>query len=277
MTSLKRRLVTNNALILGIQKAFLICTCIFTFVGDEAFQKINFLNLKVDSSCSTVIIKIMLFGAILIVSYLYYHNRQNVYLTSVNYDIEIQYGDILQFSKGKILIPFDECFTTTVDETPGGINKESICGQFLMKNSIPDIKALIKNANVVPCHQLSKFRKQIKYESGLVIPYNHFLLMAFAKLDEKGLARMSLEQYLKSLWILWKELDTYYGQEDVFIPILGSGVTRFTDRSLTQQELLDIIIESYKLTPYKIKKPNKLHIVCRKLEGFSLNKIGHGF
>ena len=47
-----------------------------------------------------------------------------------------------------------------------------------------------------------------------------------------------------------------------------------SDASLTQQELLDIIIWSYKLNSHKIKSPYKLRIVCKKCDEFSLNKIG---
>lgn len=69
-------------------------------------------------------------------------------------------------------------------------------------------------------------------------------------------------------------IDKYYGQKDVCIPILGSGLTRINETTLTQQELLDIIISSYKLSPHKIKYPYKLYIVCKKNDDFSLNKIG---
>lgn len=43
--------------------------------------------------------------------------------------------------------------------------------------------------------------------------------------------------------------------------------------SLTQQELLDLIIESYKLSTYKIKVTYKLYIICKKKDNFSLNRI----
>lgn len=58
------------------------------------------------------------------------------------------------------------------------------------------------------------------------------------------------------------------------IPILGAGLTRFEGEMLSQQQLVDIIISSYKLTPYKIKSPNALRIICRKSDDFSLDKIG---
>jgi len=44
--------------------------------------------------------------------------------------------------------------------------------------------------------------------------------------------------------------------------------------TLTQQELLDMMIASYKLSAHKIKAPWKLRIICQKRDGFSLNKIG---
>ncbi len=99
--------------------------------------------------------------------------------------------------------------------------------------------------------------------------------MAFAKLDKDGLGRFfSYDEFLECLSLFWKEIDKYYGQNDVCISILGSGLTRIGDASFTKQELLDIIIGSYKLSRHKIKFPNKLRIVCKKSEDFSLNKIG---
>ena len=114
-----------------------------------------------------------------------------------------------------------------------------------------------------------------KYESGKLVSNGDDLLMSFAKLDADGIGKFfSHKEFLDCLFLLWKEIDKYYGQKDVCIPILGSGLTRINETLLTQQELLDIIINSYKLSPHKIKSPYKLHIVCKKNDDFSLNKIG---
>lgn len=100
-----------------------------------------------------------------------------------------------------------------------------------------------------------------------------FVLMAFARLKEDGLGVFaSCEEYLHSLDILWRELNKYYNQQDIYIPVLGSGLTRIGDTTPTQQELVDMMICSYKLGSYKIK--SKLQIVCRKCEDFSLKRIG---
>lgn len=98
--------------------------------------------------------------------------------------------------------------------------------------------------------------------------------MSFAKLNSDGLGVLTREELLDCLNLLWKEIDKFYDDKDVCISILGSGRTRFKDTFLDKQYLLDMIIASYKLTPHKIKLPYKLHIVCRKSDDLSLNKIG---
>ena len=173
------------------------------------------------------------------------------------------------------VINFDECFTTSVGNAPSNINPESICGQYLQKKPIQDMQTLIDNAHLKPAKSKSKYQNKERYDSGKLVPSDDYLLMAFAKLDKDGLGRFfSYDEFLDCLNMLWKEIDKYYGQEDVCIPVLGSGVTRMDGSSLTQQELLDIIIGSYRLSAHKIKSPCQLHIVCKKRDDFSLNKIG---
>ena len=111
-----------------------------------------------------------------------------------------------------------------------------------------------------------------RYASGTIVPNGDYLLMAFAKLNQNGLGHLTYDEYLECLNSLWEQIDLWHGTSDVYVPILGSKITRF-DKELTQQELLDTMISSYRLSPKKMKKPYKLHIVCREREGFSLNDI----
>lgn len=191
-----------------------------------------------------------------------------------NYTIIIEYKDIFDIKNCKKVIPFDECYTTKVGNAPGEIKPKSICGQYLQKYPIANIQPLLDGIQLKP-NGKSKYQNKEKYESGRLIPANEFLLLAFAKLDKDGLGRMTREELNECLSVLWTELDKYYGQQDVCIPILGSGITRMNDTSLMQQELLDIIIASYKLSPAKIKTPYKLHIVCKRTDDFSLDRIGN--
>jgi len=136
------------------------------------------------------------------------------------------------------------------------------------------MQTLINNAQLKPAKGKSKYKNKERYESGKLVPNGDYLLMAFAKLNKEGLGEFSRDEFIDCLSMLWKEINKYYGQKDVCIPILGSGVTRGEIAALTQQELLDIIIVSYKLSAHKIKSPRQLHIVCKKCDDFSLNKIG---
>jgi len=190
-----------------------------------------------------------------------------------NYTIVVRYKDIFKIKSCKKVIPFDECYTTEVGEAPGEIKPTSICGQYLTKYSDINVQELIEYAKLKSKGK-SKYKNKDKYESGVLVPNQDYLLLSFAKLDKEGLGRMTRHELIDCLALLWLEINKHYGQQDVCIPILGSGITRMDDSMLMQQELLDIIIASYKLSAAKIKKPNKLIIACKRAEDFSLYKIG---
>ena len=166
--------------------------------------------------------------------------------------------------------PCKVAFTSTPGENDdvGCINSYSYLKHEFKQAEKRNKKIIIKSR--------SKYQNKERYESGRIVPNGDDLLLAFAKLDKKGLGRLTRDEYLECLTILWEEIDTYYGQTDVCIPILGSGLTRFdggSGASISQQELLNMMIWSYKLSSHKIKLPHKLRIICKKSGDFSLNKI----
>lgn len=144
------------------------------------------------------------------------------------------------------------------------------------KSTRLNIHSLLSNSQLKPLKTKSKYQSKERYESGRIVPNGEDLLLAFAKLDKNGSGRLTRDEYLECLSILWEEIDIHYGQQDVCIPILGAGLTRFdggSGASIPQQELLDMMIWSYKLSSHKIKSPHKLRIICRRDEDFSLDKI----
>ncbi|MFR6395782.1 MAG: macro domain-containing protein [Eubacterium ventriosum] len=189
----------------------------------------------------------------------------------------VEYGDLLKTKKCKRVINFDECFSTNIGEAPADVKETSICGQYLINNPDLDIQKLILDSQLKPLKSKSKYKNKERYESGRIVPNGDDLLMAFVTLDKNGSGRFfTRDEYMKCLSILWKEIDIYYGQQDVCIPIFGAGLTRFeggVGASISQQELLNMIIWSYKLSSYKIKSPYKLRIICKKSKGFSIYKI----
>lgn len=251
-----------------------IISAVFTVVPEEYFQYgIVTCNW---SDATIVFANRLIFCAVVIVLACigygcYLKLRRTVTISDRFFSLKIEYGDLFKVNKGKKVINFDECFSVNVGGKPEDIKPGSVCGQYLAKHPIEDMQCLLQESRV-QSYGKSLYNNKPKYISGTIIPKDDFFLMAFAKLDEKGLGRMSYVEYLDCLDKLWEQIDLYHGTDDVYLPILGSRITRF-EKELSQQELLDIMIASYRLSPKKMKKPNTLHIVCKKCDDFSLNQI----
>lgn len=259
----------------GSSVAYAIITAIFTIVPEDFFKN-GFISCGWSDSKIILINRLLVCATIIFLANCFYYFwrrlRKTVGFSDSIYKIEIGYGDITTISNGKKIINFDECFSTNVGDKPGDIKSKSVCGQYLKRYPIDGvgIKKLIKTIGVQPVGK-SQFKNKVAYAPGTLLQRDDFLLMAFAKLDEKGLGFHTYESYLECLDKLWEEIDCYHGTDDVYVPILGSRITRF-DKDLTQQELLDIMVSSYRLSPKKLKQ-NILHIVCQDSDDFSLNKI----
>lgn len=271
--------------------ALAVTTGIFTFVPESVFGIHEWISQSFLDQCkqlsdlrayeiNVIISRLICFMLIWIVATVLYalfrKLRQWTTIRGENYSIRVEYGNILKVKKCKRIISFDECFTTQVGDGIADINPRSICGQYLSEHRNLDIQQLIEDAKVVPARSKSKYQQKTRYESGTIVPNGDDLLMAFAKLDNKGKGRLTRDEYLECLNLLWKELENYYSQKDVCIPILGAGTTSFdggAGASISQQDLLDMMIWSYKLSSHKIKAPHRLRIVCKKNDGFSINNI----
>lgn len=265
-----------------VSHAFGATSAIFIFVPEIFFKEYFIFNCEKTFAPEVLIViinKIIVFILVFIVTsisvHLYKKYRKSVVFEKIGYSIHVEYGDLFSNHDGKRVITFDECFSTDIGEKPHEINPTSICGQYIKNNNIKNelIYKLIEQFDIKAAKKKSLFQSKTRYESGTLVPNGEDLLLAFAKLDKDGLGYMSYDEFIDCLRLLWKEINKYYGGNDVYIPILGSGVTRMGNESLTQQKLLDIIIKSYSLSQYKLKLPCKLHIICKEREGFSLNEI----
>lgn len=260
----------------GSTAAYAIITAIFTVVPEEFFKH-GFVFCDWPESKIVLVNRLIICLSVFLLAnighLLYRKFRKSVTLSDKSSIIKIKYDDLFKMNDGLKVIHFDEFFSTNVGENPEDIKADSVCGQYLIKYPIEDVdmQSLIKASGIKSIGTSSSNGKK-KYEPGTIIRKGDFLLMAFAKLDKNGRGNLTYDGYLKCLNLLWSQIDCYHGTKDVYIPVLGSRITRF-DKELTQQELLDIMIASYRLNSKKLKRPNILHIVCREREGFSLNDI----
>lgn len=264
------------------------CSCtlgIFSFVltiVPESCFDISYDILNLDSKYWIILNRVIFLLVTASVVFIYILLRRKFFtrsldITGRNYSITIAYGDIFKKEECKKVIAFDECFTTDVGEQTWQIKPGSICGQYLAKHSDLNIKQLIKDSKIQPSSTKSNFKGKTRYDSGKIVPNGDDLLMAFVKLTEEGTGLFSYEEYLSCLSVMWDEIYKYSSNKDVCIPIVGSGQTIINGKECSKQELLDLIIESYKLCKHKIKLPNKLIIVCRAKDGILLNQVGESF
>lgn len=248
--------------------------CISDFISQILHYAIQ--TSEIDVVITRLFYLVVAWVIIAVIYYVYFKYRKRITISGHDYTICIEYGDILTVNDCKRVISFDECYTTKIGKEPQDINEDSLCGQYLQKYPIPNIQQLVSQANVKPDIEPSWYQSKTRYKSGTIVPRGNDLLLAFAPLDKDGLGRFpSIADYMESLSVLWCELDKHYGQKDVCIPILGSGVTRFSDSSMfySQQELLDLMIISYKKSLHKLQGNAKLRIICKKSDNFSLNHI----
>ena len=275
----------------GLVWSFAVFSVLMTFLSESIFSNCSIVNKEIIESSkyfswldvdalNITIMKFLVFAALMVVAILIscgYSLIRKERIEGNNYSILVEYGNLLKKKKGQKLINFDECFTSTVGIRTADIKKDTVCGQYLIQNPNLNVQALIAASGVKPCRRKSKYNNSTCYEPGTIVANGDDLLMAFTRLESNGKSmKFTVEEYLKCLSLLWEEIDNNYNNKDVYIPVLGSGVARFENgisQSIPKQELVDLMISSYKLSPYKLKNKSTLHIVCRRSTDFSMDKV----
>lgn len=206
--------------------------------------------------------------------YLYYRNLKKLSLKIKNSTFKIKLGDIFEQSELKV-INFNEYFDTVVDNKI--IAKNSLNGQFIL-NKVKDVKKLdtviseTLKKNIKESNNDRPNGKKLKYELGSIVEYNDYLLTALTKFDNDNRANLSLRDYLVFLMNFWDNLDKIYANRSVCITLFGSSsITRFKDTNdVTDQDLIEIILWSFKVSKIKFKYPTTITLV---LTDDLLNKI----
>lgn len=206
---------------------------------------------------------------ILIISYfiiaLYQAKSKKVSLLINNTKVNILFGDI--FSRDGIkVIAFNEYFDTIVDNTI--INHTSLNGQVLDKGLIDKKifdESVISDINLRKSilNEERPLGKKQKYYIGQIHKYNdEYFALAFTKFNEKNEANLYTNEYSSCLLEMWKQLNTHYAQSIINIPLLGDGITRILNNtSITKQELLEIMLETLKISKMTFKEPSEINIV----------------
>lgn len=221
-----------------------------------------------------IILFILVFIIYHTIRYFYYRNLKKLTIKIKNSTFKIKSGDVFEQPELKV-INFNEYFDTIVDNKI--IAKNSLNGQFIL-NKVRDVKKLdsvISESLKDSIKEINNGRlngKKIKYELGSIVEYNDYLLTALTKFDNDNRANLSLRDYLMFLMNFWDNLDKIYANRSVCITLFGSSsITRFKDTNdVTDQDLIEIILWSFKVSKIKFKYPTTITLV---LTDDLLNKI----
>lgn len=224
----------------------------------------------------------IVFVAVLIFVYLILwvraNNKKHINLKVNNSTLEIKTGDIFEENALKV-IAFNEYFDTQVDNKI--ISENTLNGKFINDvlptiGSLEELEDSLQNDErlkdkAIDCFHNRKAGKKTKYRIGTIHEYNGYLITAFSKFDVNNRAYLSLMDYTTFLMEFWNEIDILYNGRAVAIPLMGSGITRFKDCDLTEQELLEILIWSFKVSKVKFTYPSKVIIVIHESKEDKIN------
>jgi hypothetical protein len=229
---------------------------------------------------------ILVFFIIYIILWVKANSLNKVRLKINNSVVDIKIGDIFKENDFKV-IAFNEYFDTLVDNKV--ISDRTLNGIYINK-LVDDLDALNKsidsdehcNEKIIEINDNRKCGKKKKYRLGTIFQHNDYLLTAFSKFDNDNRAYLYMSDYINFLLNFWNEVDIIYAGRSISIPLLGSGITRFKEYNMiSEQELLELLIWSFKVSRIKFTYPSQVVIVIHesikdKINFFKLKSVDNG-
>ncbi|HGS4999451.1 macro domain-containing protein [Vibrio diabolicus] len=185
-------------------------------------------------------------------------------------DVTIKVGDIFQ-QKGLKAIAFNEYFDTQVDNKL--IAKKSLNGIFINDHigvSVSELDNYIRNysfeSDEFIGRNLNRAQGKVeRYQIGTICIHGDYLLTAFSKFDENNKALLTMPEYLEFLINFWDKVNNVYAQQNVSVPIFGSGITRIKGhKSISDEDLLKIMLWTFRISEMRFKYPARLSIIIHK-------------
>lgn len=186
---------------------------------------------------------------IVLISFITYKIIGVIYEKAVSFDIrsmpvDITVGDIFN-AEGFKVIGCDTHFDTRVDDTI--ISKKSLHGQLILEHGdVDDVKAAIENKA-----QLLKLKANNEglydFPLGTVIRYDSkkdnqtYLMLALTEIRKENgqyKAYTSMHKFEETLHRMWEEIDGLYVYNDISLPLLGTGISRFEGGGKNRESLL---------------------------------------
>lgn len=248
----------------------------------SVITSIVFLFVEIDTKCKTAIGLTAL--VILVVLYIgiWIHSnvRRSIRLKINTSEVEVKFGDIFSEEADLKVIAFNEYFDTLVDDKV--IAKSTLNGIFitkLFKDKVEELDGIISAdahlREVIAAENAARSAgKKTKYKLGTICVVNDYLLTALTHFDVDNRAYLEINDYINCLLNFWNEVDRVYAGKTVALPVLGSGITRFKGYdNISDQELLELIIWTFKVSRIKFTYPSKVKIVVYKNKSDKINLL----
>lgn len=207
-------------------------------------------------------------------------NTDKVTLNISGSKVNIYYGDIFsEENKGYKVIPFNEYFDTITKKESHIIEPSSLHGIYLDKfynteKSREELHTRIDEYLIDENKSINSTRKNgyiTKYELGTIYPNGDYLLLAFTKFDQDNRAHTTYKDLTSCYIRMWNNIDIIRGNDKVYLPLIGgSGLTRFDDGQLSNQDILITLLDTFKISRVKFKEPANVNIVLFKKDGEDL-------
>ena len=155
----------------------------------------------------------------------YCYTKNGISLKIRGIKVNIKQGDIFK-AKGWKVIAFNEFFDTTVDDIV--IAHNTLNGNFI-DNYVESIEDLQKTISIVEDNpKLKRYTRddRFAYPLGRIITYKDYMLLAFTHFENNE-AHLTQKDYEDCLRVMWVEICRTYANKPIFIPLLGSSITRF--------------------------------------------------
>lgn len=210
---------------------------------------------------------ILILIIIYLIMWLCANKQEKVSLRINGTKVEVKFGDLFAQTRCLKIIPVNEYFDTIVDDRI--ISSTSIHGQYIKKhaNTTPDkLRKLIDTdkslqENIAYIENRRKEGPQVAYKLGSIFKHNNYLLVAFTKFDLNNRAYLNNKLLWESLMNMWQNVDIYHSGKSICLPLLGSGMARLYNMNLSEQQLLELLIVSLRLSGVKFNWNVKVSII----------------
>lgn len=204
-----------------------------------------------DIPCLTILTRVLIVVLAFIISFIVSYfvigrvNRDQIELEVNKTPVEISCGDIFK-TEGYKVIGCDTQFHTTVDDII--ISKKSLHGKLVLEHGrVDEIKEAVRRS----AERLNLKQDEnglYTFPLGSIVRYDSsvdnqtYLMLAMTELDDNYESHTTMAKYEQMLMHMWKEIDRVYASNDIALPILGDGITRFDDRPKDKYSLLRCMV-----------------------------------